>query len=227
MKAARRPARTAGTVAAALAAGLALAAAAAAPAANLVVNGGFEQADPAAPGRPLGWDLPDGLGVQWAPVPAGMDGAARGRAIRMDTRVSERAMEARWREKGLDTWHIPDAAGNAIADTYGLSFYSAPFPVSSGTTYRVRFRLRKERGGEGAKVWVRGYGELRGALRRLYETVVFCRGEGGKWLSFEQEFSPTKHRPAVTEMRVMLYAYYPPGVYWFDEVAVEPVPPAR
>jgi hypothetical protein len=24
-------------------------------------------------------------------------------------------------------------------------------------------------------------------------------------------------------MRVMLYAYWPPGVYWFDNVAIEPV----
>jgi len=28
----------------------------------------------------------------------------------------------------------------------------------------------------------------------------------------------------VTEMRVMLFAYYPPGRYGFDNVVVEPVP---
>jgi hypothetical protein len=35
-------------------------------------------------------------------------------------------------------------------------------------------------------------------------------------------FSPTRVRPEVTEMRVMLYAYWPPGVYWFDNVRIEP-----
>ena len=34
---------------------------------------------------------------------------------------------------------------------------------------------------------------------------------------------PTKFRPEVTEMKVMLFAYHPPGVYWFDNVKIEPV----
>ena len=29
--------------------------------------------------------------------------------------------------------------------------------------------------------------------------------------------------PEVTEMKVMLYAYWPPGLYWFDNVTIEPV----
>ena len=31
------------------------------------------------------------------------------------------------------------------------------------------------------------------------------------------------HRPGVSEMKVMLYAFWPPGVYWFDNLTIEPV----
>jgi hypothetical protein len=181
---------------------------------NLVRNGDFETADPARPGAPLGWDRPDGLGVQWADA-----GEGRGRAIRMDTRVPERDMNASWTRAGLtNAWFIPNAAGNAIADTYGLSFYSVSMPVASGTAYRVSCDVR---GPAGAKIWVRGYGLHRGARTHRYDAVLPCRGGGDAWRTCELAFNPTQHRPEVTEMRVMLYAYHPAGVYWFDNVKVE------
>ena len=183
---------------------------------NLVVNGNFEQSDPARSGAPLGWDLPDGLGVQWTNAPSG-----HGRAIRMDTRVSEIAMNASWLRAGLtNDWFIPHAAGNAIAETYGLSYYSISFPVASGVTYRVSADVC---GAAGAKIWVRGYGSFHGKQTRRYESVLNCYGSGEVWRTCAQDFNPTRHRPEVTEMRVMLYAYYPAGIYWFDNVRVEVV----
>lgn len=197
-------------------AGLLLFCAAASAATNLVVNGGLEQPDAARPGAPLGWDIPDGLGVQWTRAPD-----QPGLAIRMDTRVPETAMNASWARAGLtNDWFIPNAAGNAISDTYGLSYYSVPFAVASGVTYRICADVR---GPPGAKIWVRGYGQFRGKRTRRYEKVVVCYGSGDAWRTCSETFSPTRHRPEVTEMRVMLYAYYPPGVYWFDNVRVEAV----
>ena len=183
---------------------------------NLVANGGFEQPDPARPGTPLGWERLDGLGVQWTNAPDG-----RGLAIRMDTRISEIAMNASWARAGLtNDWFIPNAAENAIAETYGLSYYSVPFAVASGVTYRVTCDVL---GPSGAKVWVRGYGQFRGGLTRRYEAVLVCTGGGDTWRTCTLSFNPTQHRPEVTEMRVMLFAYYPAGVYWFDNVRVEAV----
>lgn len=183
---------------------------------NLVVNGGFETPDPAQPGVPLGWERLDGLGVQWTQAPGG-----HGHAIRMDTRVSERDMNASWARTGLtNDWFIPNAEGNAIADTYGLSYYSRPFAVASGVTYRVTCDVL---GPSGAKVWVRGYGLFRGEKARRYEAVMVCYGGGDAWRTCTLEFNPTRHRPEVTEMKVMLYAYHPGGVYWFDNVRVESV----
>ena len=183
---------------------------------NLVINGAFDQPDPTRPAAPLGWDLPDGLGVQWMNAPSGA-----GRAIRMDTRVSEIAMNASWTRAGLtNDWYIPHAANNAIAETYGLSYYSAPFAIASGVTYRVTCDVL---GPSGAKVWVRGYGLFHGKMTRRYEAVMNGYGSGDAWRTCTQVFNPTQHRPDVTEMRVMLYACYPAGIYWFNHVRVDVV----
>jgi len=34
-------------------------------------------------------------------------------------------------------------------------------------------------------------------------------------------FHPTKYRSNVAEFKIMLFAYHPPGVAWFDNVRVE------
>lgn len=198
--------------------GLLAALAGARGATNLVANGDFEAVDPVDARRPVGWALPDGLGVRWE------DGApASGRAIWLDTRISEVEMVRQWRVTGLtNTWDIPKPAGNAVADTYGLSYYSDSFPVASGQVYRVRCDVH---GAGGVKVWVRGYGMFRGRLTKRYEAMMNCHGGAGVWTPNAMEFNPTRHRPEVAEMRVMLYAYYPPGRYGFDNVVVEPVEP--
>lgn len=191
------------------------------PSASLLANGDFEQADPAERTKPAGWDRPDGLGVQWTEAPADPGGAPHGKAIRMDTAVSEKAMVEQWRKTGLTQWDIPKPANSAVAETYGLSYYSAPMPVKPGQAYRVSFDFKGASGG--AKVWVRGWGMFNGQKRRRWETIVNCHVKSNQWTHLSQVFQPTRNRPEVTEMRVMLYAYYPAGVYWFDNVKIEPV----
>jgi hypothetical protein len=184
---------------------------------TLVVNGGFEKADAADKAKPAGWDRVDGLGVQWTQAPD----TAHGKAIRMDTRVSEKAMQEQWIKTGLtNIWNIPKPDNNPIADTYGLSLYSDPIPVKPGQAYRITFDYKGADGG--AKVWVRGWGVFQGEKRRRWETYVACHSKGDGWTTCSQVFHPTKFRPDVTEMRVMLFAYHPPGVYWFDNVRIEP-----
>ena len=212
----------------------------------LLPNGGFEVASPTNAAQPAGWDRPDGLGVQWTEAPAdspgspGTDGRGRairmndspgtdspgtdgrGRAIRMNTAISEKDMVARWRAQGLDQWDIPNPSGGPVAATYGLSFYSDPIPVRSNQAYRITFDFRGA--GGGAKVWVRAYGQYQGEKRRRFETIVNPHGAApGAWKTFSQCFHPTRLRPECAEMRVMLYAYWPPGVFWFDNVRIEPV----
>ena len=183
--------------------------------AGILPNGDFEQADPHDARRPLGWDLPDGLGVQWTQ-------SDHGKAIRMDTQISEIRMDEQWTKMGLtNTWFIPQADHTAIAETYGLSFYSAAIPVKTGQAYRVSFDYKGAPGG--GKVWVRCFGPQAGETRRLYEKIVFCEKKGTDWVNYQEIFFPTKYRPAVSEMRVMLFAYYPAGIYWFDNLEIEPI----
>jgi hypothetical protein len=185
---------------------------------DVLTNGDFETADPTNSLKPAGWDRVDGLGVQWTQAPD----AAHGRAIRMDTRLSEQAMQAQWIKTGLtNLWNIPKPEKNAIAETYGLSLYSAAMPVKPGQTYRITFDFKGH--GGGAKVWVRGYGNFAGEKRRRWETFVDCQSKGGGWTTQSQIFHPTKFRKEVTEMKVMLFAYYPAGEYWFDNIRIEPM----
>lgn len=183
---------------------------------SLLPNGGFEEADPANAAKPAGWDKLDGLGVQWLTETQG----PANRVIRMNTAVSEKDYTASCRAAGLEKWVFPNPTDGAMAATYGLSYYSDPIPVTTGQAYRVTFLYRGPSGG--AKVWVRGFGLLRGEERRRYDTVVNCRAPGKEWTAFSQCFHPTKHTPTVERMRIMLYAYWPPGVYEFDDVTVTP-----
>ena len=184
---------------------------------NVLVNGDFST--PAAgqvPAGPAHWDIPDGLGVQWAAAPGG------GQGIRMDTAISEQAMVAQWHKVGNTTWDIPHAAGNAIAETYGLSLYSQAMPVLPGRSYRISYDFLGPAGG--VKLWVRGYGLHNGEKQRLWEAVVNGTGDGPAWKTTTMDVHPTRHRYAVTELKIMLYAYYPAGVYWFRNIRLQLLP---
>ena len=192
-----------------------------APPPSLLPNGGFEEPDPTNSAKPAGWDKLDGLGVQWV---AETNGPAN-HYIRLNTAVSEKDYVASCQAAGLDKWVFPNPNGGAIAGTYGLSYYSDNLPVATGQAYRLSFRYRGPSGG--GKVWARGYGLIQGVERQRYETIVNCRGGNDGWISFSQCFHPTKHTPTVTRMRIMLYAYWPPGIYAFDDVTLTPVSEAE
>ncbi len=112
---------------------------------SVLPNGDFEQADPTHPGKAAHWDLPDGLGVQWTDALM----ATHGKAIRMDTSVSEIAVVDSYTKAGLTQWVFPHPQGNAIAETYGLSLYSEAVPLVPGKTYRVTFDYMAEKGTSG------------------------------------------------------------------------------
>ncbi|NUM35523.1 MAG: hypothetical protein HUU50_13335 [Candidatus Brocadiae bacterium] len=188
---------------------------------SLLPNGNFEHPDPKDIEKPQYWDKPDGLGVQWIAIPP-LAIPRKGKAICMDTSISEIDMVKQWKKQGSD-WNIPDPKRNPIAATYGLSYYSDPIQIAAGQAYCISFELYSPGEKKGAKVWVRGYAEKEGKKRRIYETVVHCRPQGRDWQKFSQPFHPTLHRKEVTEIRVMFYAYWPAGKYWFDNLEIIPI----
>lgn len=189
---------------------------------NFVKNGDFEKAAAEDSTRPEFWDKPDGLGVSWTTYPGELS-KKYGKAIRMDTSISEKAMVDQWKKQGLTKWVFPKPQKNPIGATYGLSYYSESIPVKKGQAYRITFDFKAPKASAGGKVWVRGYGMYRGRNRRRWETIVFCRVKDDKWTRFSQVFHPTKFRKEVTEMKVMLFAYWPATVYWFDNIKITAV----
>ncbi len=185
--------------------------------ANLLPNGELSEAaanqDPPGPAH---WDRPDGLGVQWCAAPDG------GKAIRIDTRVSEIAMEAQWKKVGITTWDIPTPTAATVAENTGLSFYSDPIAIAPGKRYRVSFESLGPPGG--IKVWVRGYATVDGEERRQWEHIIMPTGAPEAWRTTNAEVAPTAHRPDVRTIRIMLFAYYPAQVYWFRHLRVVPLP---
>lgn len=183
----------------------------------LVKNGGFEQVDPDDKTKPLDWEKPDGLGVQW------IEDKGHGKVICMDTSVTEKALEAQREKNGITDWRNPKPSNSPVAAFYGLSFYSIAFPIKPGQAYRVSFDFKASKPTGGGKLWVRGYGEFKGKLRRRYETYIPCRTKNTEWMHISQCFHPTAHTKGVTEMKVMLFSYWPPAKYYFDNITIIPV----
>ncbi len=214
---------------------------------NLVANGGFEQGDRC----PTGWliryprvDLSeltdiralDNLTLFWHDTQT-----SRGKCIRMDTDVDQKEVHKRMEELIANPDAPPwpktptrppkyDTAGGLE----GVSFWSDPIPVVKGKTYRISVDVIGQAGLMFfPKLFVRGFGMVQDAkgnwvLRKLYETYLACRVEGpGRWCHFSQTFSPTEHTPAVTEIRVVLFAYWQPGEYYWDNVEMVEVPEAE
>lgn len=183
---------------------------------NLVPNGNFELADPADSGRPKNWGRIDGLGIRWEVAPVDSGAPASGKALRFDTSVSEQDMMARWAATGMTEWNIPDATKGPVGATYGLSLYSDSIPIQGAKPYVVEVR---HRGPGGGKIWVRGYTQRGDALKRIYEAQTDLP-TAATWITTSYAFHPTRHTPKVTEVKIMLFAYWPAKESWFDDVVL-------
>jgi len=188
---------------------------------SVLPNGDFEQGDPAHPGKALHWDAVDGLGVRWTDAPVLPGSPPHGKAIRMDTSVSEIDMVASYQKAGLTQWVFPKPAGNAIAETYGLSLYSDAVPISPGKNYRITFDYMSEKGTAGF-ILMRGYANVNGQKKRVYEKKIECASVGA-WKTFSDIAHPGRSPQPAEEFKIMLFAYFPAGAAWFDNVKVEPI----
>jgi len=188
---------------------------------SVLPNGDFEQADPAHPGKALHWDAVDGLGVRWADAPAMLGVPPHGKAIRMDTAVSEINMVASYQRAGLTQWVFPKPAAGAIAESYGLSLYSDAVPAIPGKNYRISFDFMSEKGTAGF-ILMRAYANVNGQKKRVYEKKIECSSQGA-WKTFTDVAHPAHSPVPIDEFKIMLFAYYPAGVAWYDNVKVEPI----
>jgi hypothetical protein len=169
---------------------------------NLVRNPGFET--PAAGGKgPADWQAPGALTtggvVTWIPNPDGP-----GKIIKYD----------------MD---------EETAGVYGMAYYSDWIPLEPGATYR--FSCRYKSLGPTVKIFLKGYHEFPpqegfpAQRRETYRRQVHPAGEKAQWNSVVADFIPSHANPnqQPTWMKVDLYAYWPKGVVFWDDIVLKKV----
>jgi hypothetical protein len=136
---------------------------------------------------------------------------------------------------GLVRWTTEKAnAGNKVvrftldrnaAENEGVMYYSEPFPVEEGATYR--FQCRWPSDAPAVKVFVKCYdADETGRRREVYRSQQNLDGPKGKWNTQTEDFTPRHTKYSPKWGRVMLYAYLNPGEVEFDDVAVKQISPA-
>jgi hypothetical protein len=137
----------------------------------------------------------------------------------------------------------PDGAGKVLkfdmnqstAEVYGLDFYSAWIQIEAGAAYRFSCRLKTL--GPTPKVFLKGYHAFPGEggrpaeRRETYRRQVHPGGQKKQWNTVEADFVPESTRPDQTPtfLKVDLYAYWPAGVIYWDDIVLKKVrdaPPA-
>jgi len=196
---------------------------------NLVRNGSLEKGGAKGP---EGWQRPDGLTSFWIKDPL-----RNGKCLRFDTDVPREEARARWAE--MEQKDPPPAKPKTptrgkkfgtAGGANGVPFFSEPIPVREGAAYRLDIDfLPGECGLPGKKkmqpkVFIKGYVLHRGRTCKLYEVYKNCKGTADKWTTNTLFFHPTDRTPAVKSIRVMLFPYWPPGEYLFDNVRITEVP---
>jgi hypothetical protein len=124
-----------------------------------------------------------------------------------------------------------------VAGTSGVLYYSDPFPVEEGATYR--FQCRWKSTGSAAKVFIKCYDELptefpAGSVagrsttegREVYRSQQNLEGSPGVWNMQTEDFTPLHGRFTQRWGRVMLYAYWPAGTVEWDDIIVKRIAPA-
>jgi hypothetical protein len=198
---------------------------------NLVKNGGFEKGEK----HPTGWDRLDGL------TTFRVSGVSpTGKCLKIDTDVYHEqwvAWRKRWKE-GAPPEAAPQKTPtsgpkyNTVAGIYGVGFVSDPISVKPGKAYKVEVDYRcKSTDFFFPKVFMRGYGDVQGEKRVVYDAYLALRSlkDVDAWKHGVRICRiPTDTHSPVEFVKLKLYAYWPPGVYYFDNAslkeAVGPIP---
>ena len=104
-----------------------------------------------------------------------------------------------------------------VGNNEGVMYYSKPFPVEEGSTYRFQCRWRSN--GPTAKVFIKCYDEFASAyrpqsgvpsstqLREVYRSQQNLKGPINVWNTQTEDFTPAHTKYTPRWGRVMLYAY--------------------
>lgn len=117
------------------------------------------------------------------------------------------------------------AMDSNVAATYGLACYSDWIPIQEGATYRFSCRYRST--GPTIKVFVKAYAAFdakdgTGTQRReIYRRQIHPKGPLNEWNTTVADLVPRHDKARLQWIRVDLYAYWPEGRVWFDDVVLK------
>jgi len=192
---------------------------------ELVTNGGFETGTK----TPDGWQRIDGLTTFWA------DGGASGKCLKINTDVYHDEWVA-WQKKykagaAADQAPTPTPTKgpkyDTVAGIYGVAFDSAPIPVTPGKAYKVSIAYKgKSTDFFFPKLFIRGWADVRGEKRVVYDAYLAlrCATAGDRWESNVRICEiPTDVQSKIEYVILKIYAYWPPGTFYFDNVSMKEV----
>jgi len=153
-----------------------------------------------------------------------------------------------WEPFGVD-WQMgqahwernPDGPGKCIvfrmskgvAAAEGVAYYSNFFPIEPGATYRLQVRVKSMR--PTCKVfvkyyaWVKTPSEPQGQWREVGRSPLNPRGPKGQWSTHQRDCHPRIYRTRANRVfvpekcRIGLYAYWPAGVVYWDDVVFKKI----
>jgi len=194
---------------------------------NLVKNPGFEEGDR----HPAHWSRCDGLTQFWE-----KDEQRGGKCLRIFTRIDNDEYHARLEEMKLENPPPPKPPKaikgigyDTVGGNDGVVFWSDWIDVKPARRYTLKADVRSE--GGVPKIFVKGYTDMpleiddNGKPKKVmiprvtYKIFLDCAG-GPAWKTSSLEFCPTHSREDVRRMRVMIFAYWPPQNYWFDNIGI-------
>jgi hypothetical protein len=198
---------------------------------NLVPNGDFEKGSG---DRPADWQRPDGLTTFWV-----KSTDRKGRHIQIDTDVlasqfreredeMRRASEEK-KEPGPPPRRKPtrEPKYDTVAGLDGVHYASAEIPFKPEKYYKLMVDVKVD-GRAGPKVWVKAYAAIRSGAgagrgierkRVVWKKGLDCEGASSRWRTYSTVFQVKTSPPLVAEtLKVMLYPYWPPATFHFDDV---------
>ncbi len=186
---------------------------------NLLENGSFDYGEK----TPDSWEPANGLTSFYINEPG------RGRIVKMDSRIS-RMQALDWMKQFKAN---PDAAPpqpvipknelDSIASNEGVWLDSGFIKVNPGQNYKLSVDFK---GTASPIVWIKGFmlHPVRKDYADAYQTrLVPDNPDKEKWKTFSIGFNPTAKSPKVEKIKVRIYAFWPPGIYYFDNVRVEEI----
>lgn len=189
---------------------------------NLVKNGSFDEGENVA----LYWERADGL-TSFFETEEG-----HGRIVKMDTQV-DRDQALEWAKvfkndptlKAPEKKPIAQTSYGTIGGNEGVMLDSEFIDCKPGQNYKLTADFK----GDGKPfVWIKGFqwhskrNEFVDGYQTRLEPSTHSKTE---WRTFSIGFNPTGKSPKIQKFKVRLYAYWPNGLYYFDNVRVEEITP--